>query len=62
MLRISVVDIVDGQEAGRKNYPSPVSLMVCGEHEVLFTYVDALGCLNTVRVSLMTHEIQLYEC
>lgn len=61
MLRISVVDIVDGNEGGRKNYPSPVCVQMCGDNEALFTYVDALGCLNTVRVNLKEQEIEIYN-
>lgn len=61
MLRISVVDVVDGQEGGRKNYPNPVCVQICGNHDALFTYVDALGYLNTVRVDLKKQEIQIYD-
>lgn len=61
-MKISVVDLIeDGVEIGRKNYPCVVSLMCCGFNDCLFTYVDGSGVLNTVRVNMDKHCIEIYK-
>jgi hypothetical protein len=61
MIRLSVIDYFDGIEKGCTNYPNPVCVQVCGFDELLITYIDALGTLNTIRVDLDKQSIELYK-
>ena len=61
MIILSVIEYYDGHEVSRTNYPNPVCIQNVCYNEILVSFINALDCLNTIRIDLNKYSIELFK-